>query len=168
MTPRRPIIVRLGLALPGLLLAATLAVQAASPPYDEAADAKAQLRSGLAEAGTAHVPLLIVFGANWCKDCRALDAAMKTGRTASLMAGQFRVVKVDVGNFDRNQDLVAAYGQPTKGGIPAAVIVSPDNRVLYATKGGELADARHMSETGIYDFFHQAALAHAGAAVTGH
>lgn len=165
MMTRRPFLVRLGLVL---WLAAVAAAHATDAPYDEAADAKAQLRSGLAESNAAHVPLLLVFGANWCKDCRALDAAMKTGRTAALMAGQFRVVKIDVGNFDRNQDLVAAYGQPTKGGIPAAVIVSPQNQVLYATKGGELADARHMSETGIYDFFHQAAQAHAVAAPLGH
>ena len=34
-----------------------------------------------------------------------------------------------------------------------AVVLSADNKVLYATRAGELADARHMSETGIYDFF---------------
>jgi hypothetical protein len=28
----------------------------------------------------------------------------------------------------------------------------PRNEVLYATRAGELADARRMSESGIYDF----------------
>ena len=32
-------------------------------------------------------------------------------------------------------------------------MLSADNRVLYSTKAGELADARRMSETGIYEFF---------------
>ena len=32
------------------------------------------------------------------------------------------------------------------------MILSPDNEVLYATRAGELADARRMSESGIYDF----------------
>ena len=54
---------------------------------------------------------------------------------------------------DRNTDLDTAYGHPTKKGIPAAVVLSPQNEVLYATRLGELADARNMSETGIYDFF---------------
>ncbi len=92
------------------------------------------------------------FGANWCEDCRALDLAIKSGRSAELLARQFKVVKVDIGNFDRNLDLVAAYGNPIKKGIPAAVVLSPDNEVLYATRAGELADARRMSESGIYDF----------------
>ena len=146
--------------------ALALPAHAADKPYDEAADAHAQVRQGLADAQAAHVPLLLVFGANWCKDCHALDAALKSGRTATLMQQRFRVVKVDVGNFDHNLDVAQAYGDPLKKGIPAAVIVSPDNRVLYATRGGELADARHMSETGIYDFFDNAAKSHGGTAST--
>ena len=43
--------------------------------------------------------------------------------------------------------------EPVKKGIPAAVVLSPDARVLYATRAGELADARRMSESGIHDFF---------------
>ena len=97
--------------------------------------------------------MLVIFGANWCEDCRALDQALKTGRNATLMAKEFEVVKVDVGRFNRNLDVARMYGDPIKKGIPAAVVLSTDNRVLYATKAGELADARRMSETGIYDFF---------------
>ncbi|MEO8122527.1 MAG: thiol reductase thioredoxin, partial [Burkholderiales bacterium] len=74
-----------------------------------------------------------------------------------LMARSFRVVKVDVGNFDHNLDVAAAYGNPINKGIPAAVILSPTNQVLYATRPGELADARRMSESGIYEFFSQTA-----------
>ncbi|MEO9384113.1 hypothetical protein [Chromobacterium phragmitis] len=32
-------------------------------------------------------------------------------------------------------------------------MLSPDNQVIYATRAGELADARRMSETGVYEFF---------------
>jgi thioredoxin 1 len=58
-----------------------------------------------------------------------------------------------VGNFNRNLDVARAYGDPIKKGIPAAVVLSPDAQVLYATRAGELADARRMSESGIHDFF---------------
>ncbi|MDQ6684231.1 MAG: thioredoxin family protein [Pseudomonadota bacterium] len=128
-------------------------VVAAELPYDEAADARAAVQSALAQASAAKVPLLIVFGANWCEDCRVLDKALGSGRNAALMAERFKVVKVDVGRFDRNLDIAAAYGNPIKKGIPAAVVVGADQRILYATKAGELADARRMSESGIYDFF---------------
>lgn len=140
-----------------LLLAATLITTvlhaAASLPYDEKADAKADLKQALDASKADKQPVLVIFGANWCKDCRALDQALSTGQNAELVKREFKVVKIDVGNFDKNLDVAAAYGNPIKKGIPAAVVLSPDNKVLYATRLGELADARNMSETGIYDFF---------------
>jgi thioredoxin 1 len=137
-----------------LLLSAIVAAFAvAAPlPYDETADAKAAVQQALSAGKRSHVPVFVIFGANWCEDCRALDLALKNGRNAELLARQFKVVKVDIGNFDRNLDLVAAYDNPIKKGIPAAVVLSPDNEILYATRAGELADARRMSESGIYDF----------------
>jgi thioredoxin 1 len=138
-----------------LILTAGLsaAVLAATLPYDASADAKMDVQQALIAAKSSHKPVLIVFGANWCEDCRALDRAIKRGKSAELLARSFSIVKVDVGDFDRNLDVVAAYGNPIKKGIPAAVVVSVDNKVLYATRAGELANARRMSETGIYDFF---------------
>ena len=139
------------IALVTFLLAAT--AQGAPPPYDEKADAKADLQRALSAAKSSGTPVLVIFGANWCPDCRALDKALSTGKNAELVAREFKVVKVDVGQFDRNLDLAARYGNPIKKGIPAAVVLSADGEVLYATRLGELADARHMSDTGIYDFF---------------
>jgi protein disulfide-isomerase len=149
------LIVSLALAL------GAVAAGAADRPYDPAADAKAQISATLAEAAKTQQPVLLIFGANWCADCRALDKSLHTGRNAELIAHEFKVVKIDVGNFDHNLDVAAAYGNPIKKGIPAAVIVSPQNKVLYATRGGELADARRMSDEGVYDFFRQA-VANAG------
>lgn len=136
-----------------LIAVYSTAVLSAPLPYDESADAKVAVKNALVAAKTNHKPVLIVFGANWCIDCHALDHALKNDKTAALLAGSFNLVKVDVGKFDHNLDVVAAYGNPIKKGIPAAVVVSVDNKVLYATKAGELADARRMSETGIYEFF---------------
>src|SRR5438477_9196939 len=128
-------------------------VHAAPMPYNEAADAKADIKQALSAAKSSQMPVLVIFGANWCQDCRALDKALQTGKNAELVKREFKVVKVDVGNFNKNLDVAEAYGNPIKKGIPAAVVLSPDNKVLYATRAGELADARNMSETGIYDFF---------------
>jgi thioredoxin 1 len=81
---------------------------------------------------------------------------LKSEKNAALMAQEFRVVKVDVGRFDRNLDIANTYGNPIKKGIPAAVVISPKGDLIYATRAGELADARGMSESGVYDFFKQA------------
>lgn len=136
-----------------LALAASGGALAATGPYDEAADAKAQVQATLAEAQKARVPVLVVFGANWCPDCRVLDMALKDGKSAPLIQQHFRVVKVDVGRFDRNTDIAERYGVPLKKGIPAVAVLGDGGKVLYTTKSGELADAREMGDKGIYEFF---------------
>jgi len=83
---------------------------AAGLPYDEAANAKADVERALAMASTTKRSVLVIFGANWCEDCRALDVSLKNTRNAELVAKEFVVVKVDVGNFDRNLGLAAQYG----------------------------------------------------------
>ena len=142
---------------PALALAALLfalnAQAAAEGPYNEAADAKADIRQALAQGRKTATPVLVIFGANWCGDCRMLDTAMKTGKSAPLIRQEFKVVKVDVGKFDRNVDVAAAYGVPLKKGIPAAVVLSPEGKVLHATRSGELADARSMGDDGVYKYF---------------
>ena len=138
-----------------VLLLSFLAITAAlaGNPYNETADAKADIQQALAQAAAKHTTVIVVFGANWCGDCKMLDRAMKNGTTAPLLAHDFEVVKVNVGRFDTNVDVAKAYGVPLKKGIPAVAILSADNKVLYVTKEGELADARKMGEDGIYNFF---------------
>ena len=134
-------------------LAVALNANAAAAPYDESANAPAQIQASLQEAKAANKPVLVVFGANWCGDCKVLDMSFKTGPSAPLIQQHFKMVKVNVGKFDRNLDIAEAYGVPLKKGIPAVAILSIDGKVIYATKTGELADARNMGDTAIYDFF---------------
>jgi protein disulfide-isomerase len=141
------------LVLPLLLVA--LACLAADGPYNEAADARKDIEQALSQAGQSGKSVIVVFGANWCADCKVLDLAMKQGTSAPLVAREFQVVKVDVGRFDRNVAVAESYGVPLKNGIPAVVILSAANRILYVTRAGELADARAMGENGIYDFLRE-------------
>ena len=78
--------------------------------------------------------------------------SFKTGPSAPLIQQHFTWVKVNVGKFDRNLDIAEGYGVPLKKGIPAIAVLSPAGKVIYATKSGELADARNMGDTAIFDF----------------
>ncbi len=135
-----------------LLACAPWLAQAAPGPYDEAADARAELQAALAQRQDAR-PLLLVFGANWCGDCKVLDMAFKQGAAAPLIAKEFRVLKVDVGRFTKHLDLAEQYGVNLKKGIPAVAVLSPQGQPVYVTRAGELADARHMGDQAIHEFF---------------
>jgi thioredoxin 1 len=141
-----------------VLFSAFLAVAAtaADNPYNENADAKLEIRQALTQAATTKTPIIVVFGANWCADCKMLASAMKKGPSASLLSRDFHIVKVNVGHFDKNLDVAKWYGVPLEKGIPAVVFLSSKSDVLYITKEGELADAEKMGEDGIYEFFKQA------------
>ena len=136
-----------------LALISSLTAYSATGPYDEAADSPSEIKAALVAAKDAKVQVLVVFGANWCGDCKALDTSFKSGATAPLIAKSFKVVKVNVGRFDRNVDLADAYGVPLKKGIPAIAVLDSDGKVSFATRAGELADARSLGENGIHDFF---------------
>jgi protein disulfide-isomerase len=136
-----------------LVLLAGVAVAAAQGPYDEKADAHQQIAAAIAEAAKAHKNIVLVFGANWCPDCRALDAQMHKGDLATLIASDYEVVKVDIGRHDKNEDVAEKYHVPLKHGIPAMAVLDPDGNLLYAMDQGQFSDARHMSYESIRDFF---------------
>jgi thioredoxin 1 len=136
-----------------LIVFLAVAASAADGPYNETADAKLDIKQALTQSATIKTPVIIVFGANWCGDCKMLDSAMKNGASASLLSKDFQIVKVNVGHFDKNLDVAKTYGVPLQMGIPAVAIISTNNQVLYVTREGELANARKMGDSGIYEFF---------------
>lgn len=137
-----------------LILICSCSNASVTPAYLETADAQADLKQALSLAQASKKKVLIIFGANWCKDCLELDKSFKA-ENAALIASQFVLVKIDVGQFDKNLAIANAYGNPIKKGIPAAVILRADNSLLYASKGGELSNARRMGDAGIAQFFQQ-------------
>ncbi len=134
------------------ILLAGLASCFEEKPYNESADAKAEIKYALIEAKVENLPVILIFGANWCEECRALSATIKTGKNAAQITKEFKVVKVDVGNFDHNLDIAKSYGDPIAGGIPGATVLSSENTVIYVTKRGELSTARSQGVDGIYNF----------------
>ena len=123
------------------------------PVYDESADASAHVAQALVVAKADHKRVMIVFGANWCGDCKMLDGEFKKPALKTLLDANFVIVKVDVNRFNKNLEVVKPYGDVIKKGIPSIVVVTPANQLVYATNGGELADARKMGEAGVASFF---------------
>jgi protein disulfide-isomerase len=138
--------------LPVVLLAGVI-IAAEQPPYDEKADAHQQIAAAIAEASKAQKNIVLVFGANWCGDCRALDAQMHKEELAAIIATNYEVVKVDVGRFNKNKDIGEKYHMPLKHGIPALAVLDSGGNLLYAMDQGQFSNARSMSYESIKEFF---------------
>jgi thioredoxin 1 len=142
------------LALTTLL---TLAIGAYAParaqgPYDRRADAHKDIQTALADAQDDGKLVLLDFGANWCLDCIVLSHLFEDQTVRPFLDGNFHVVSVDVGNWDRNLDLSQRYGSPIDGGIPALVILARSGEVVASTKNGALADARTATAREVLDY----------------
>ena len=156
-----------------LLLAATPAAAVSAPrmkiasfdqlaqplplPYDEKADAGAQVAAAKARAKAGGKLLLIDLGGNWCLDCRILAGTMATPELKAFVARHYEVVTVDIGRMDRNLQIPAHYGITERlEGVPALLVVDPRrDRLLDRDRLWALADARHMTPQALADWLAQ-------------
>lgn len=144
---------RIAVIILGCLLVASCVQATSESVYDEKADAGKAISAAIAEASRAGKRVILVFGANWCFDCRTLDAQMHKGELASVIESNFVVVKVDVGRMDKNLEVSTKYGVPVKNGIPALAVLDGKGKLLYAQDQGQFASARRMSHESIKAFF---------------
>jgi thiol-disulfide isomerase/thioredoxin len=111
----------------------------AERPYNEAADAKADVAAAVAKAKTEKKRVLVTLGANWCGWCRSLDRIFrKDEKVAAALASSFIPVNVDVGRMKKNLDLAASWGADVKKGIPLLVVLDSAGKVVKVRETGSL------------------------------
>jgi hypothetical protein len=123
--------------------------------YPATADAHADIKKALEKAAKEHKRLLLVFGANWCYDCHVLDLAFERNDIAPLIEANYEVVHVDVGEGDKNQDLMKQYEVPMERGIPAIAVLDGTGKLLYSQKNGEFEKARALGPEDLVKFLKQ-------------
>ena len=115
-------------------------------PYDENADALDSISKALEIAELENKYVLLQMGGNWCPDCRTLGEYFSRPDIKAWLDDRAILVSVDVGEWNRNLDIVEEYGNPISEGIPALVLLNSENEVMFATLAGELASVRSMSK----------------------
>ena len=122
-------------------------------PYDEAANADAQVAAAFARAQKSHKRVLIDLGGNWCADCIILANFMKLPEMHRFMAAHYEEVSVDVGRFNRNLQIPARFGFTKRlEGVPALLIATPDGKLVNGDNIFATADARNMTPQALADY----------------
>jgi len=123
--------------------------------YAPGLDAHTEITQAVALASREHKRVLIVFGANWCYDCHVLDLAFHRPDVETVLQKNYEVVHVDVGEGNKNQDLMEQYQVPMNKGIPAIAVLDSDGKLLYSQKGGEFEKARALAPEDVLAFLNK-------------
>ncbi len=124
-------------------------------PYDEKADAEADVAAALKRAKKAHKLTLIDFGGNWCGDCRVFAGVIEQPDVKAWVDKHYEVVTVNVGRYDKNMQIPARYGIDKLKGVPSFLVVDGKGKLVNDGAFFALTDARHMTPQSIVDWLAQ-------------
>jgi thiol:disulfide interchange protein len=120
--------------------------------YPADADAKKEIGAAIKVAAAEHKRVLLIFGANWCYDCHVLNKGLHDGEAGRIVSQSFVLVHVDIGEGEKNPDLVKEYKIPLDKGVPAVAVLDSNGRLLFSSGDGEFEAARRMLKRYLVDF----------------
>lgn len=120
--------------------------------YRGDADAKKEIEEALQKATGENKLVMLILGGNWCYDCHVLDQALHEGEAGKIVKESFLLVHVDIGEADKNLDLVRKYETTLDFGVPTVVILNYAGHVIYSSTKGEFEAARKMMKRDLVAF----------------
>ena len=120
--------------------------------YPADADANKEIEEALKTAAGENKRVMLVFGGNWCYDCHVLDQALHEGDANRIMTDSFLLVHVDIGEGDKNKDLLEKFKVSLDKGVPVVAILGSDGKLLYGSNDGEFEAARRMMKKDLVAF----------------
>ena len=96
---------------------------------------------------------IIIFGANWCPDCRIFSGTINIPKIKSYIENHFEILYVDVQRYEINMSLMEEYGIPSQEGIPRVLVFNYDKELINNTTTAEWRTARDRTSQEIFDFF---------------
>lgn len=124
-------------------------------PYDAELDATAAVDAALVRAAERGTLVMVVLGANWCHDSRALAGWLQTERFSALVSEHYEVVYLDAGHPQsgegRNLDIAARFGVEDITGTPTLLILASEGRLLNPDTAKSWRNAASRNEDEIYE-----------------
>ena len=131
---------------------ASARAQAPKDIYPAPEAAPTEIKSAITNATRLHKRIILDFGGNWCEDCRVLDKFFHDDANAKLLKANFILVDVNIGKFDKNQDIAKKYGVPLERGVPSLAVLDSGGHPLFSQKKGEFESMRRLESSALTDF----------------
>jgi len=122
-------------------------------PFEAEKDARAAVDAALIKAGETNKDALIVMGANWCHDSRALATHFEKPKFKAMMSSHYVLEYIDVARKNMNQDIARSFGLDGTPGTPTVVIVDGAGNVKNLDDAPTWRNAASRSEEEIFKYF---------------
>jgi len=114
----------------------------------------ADVRNALSAARDSDKLVLVVMGANWCHDSRALASRLYLEPLNTLIDEHYETVFVDVGFLDKGKDVISSIGPPVYYATPTVLIMDPvSGRLVNADNRHQWGDAYNISMEESLEYF---------------
>ena len=98
---------------------------------------------------------ILIFGANWCPDCRIFSGTINIPKINSYIQDNYEILYIDVKRYEINMELMEEYGIPAAEGIPRLLVFDKEKNLLNDSRTTEWRTARDRSSQEIFDFFQE-------------
>jgi thiol-disulfide isomerase/thioredoxin len=95
--------------------------------YQSSANPIADVQQALDRAGADNRLALVVLGANWCHDSRALASRLHRSPLAELVQQHYELVFVDAGFLDKGRAVMQRFGVAHYYATPTVLIIDPSS-----------------------------------------
>jgi thioredoxin-related protein len=123
-------------------LAAGPATAPATPVYDPAADATAEIKLAETKASMNNERVMLIIGGNWCPWCIKLNGVLTTDKTIkTALRNDYEVVHVDFGDGsepEKNVPLLKSYGIQPSGYPYIAYLDAATDKLIKQEETGQL------------------------------
>jgi len=100
--------------------------------------------------------LLVIMGANWCHDSRALASRIYKKPLSKLIAEHYETIFIDVGYLEKGKDVINSLGLPVYYATPTVLIVDPvSGQLLNRKNRHQWANAANISMQDSVEYFQQ-------------
>lgn len=123
--------------------------------YPSPSIAHADVHRAILKATREHKRILLDFGGNWCGDCKVLDFYFHQPPNSELLARNFVLVDINIGQYTHNLDLARKYGIPIHKGVPALAVLTSHGRLLYSQTGGQFENMSRVSPESVSAFLNR-------------
>ena len=122
-------------------------------PYNGEEYSAEQINNFLDETLQQSKQPILIFGGNWCPDCRILDGTLQLPTIKKFMNKNYNIMHIDIGRYDKNMELISYFGIPKEKGVPRVLVFDKNKIVINKKSTKEWTTARDRRKQEVFDYF---------------